>query len=417
MLGAFFSNPLILLGLILMSAALLGDATERLGVPWITGCILAGILLGPGAAGVLTQTELAGFSDFLQASLALIAFNIGLRLTAAKLRAFGSSIGLLTLFQLLAPPAAVFGALTLLGLPWPTAIIAAAVSPATAPTTTYAVVRRRNASGPFVDRALGILAVNDAAAILLFSVVSATVVGGLGAGATAPDTWAASLQAAKSEALSATAGAVLGALYLVMRDILADGRPGWEDRLRATLYGTLFLAVGAAAVFQLSHLLTPLVMGIVVANGAKPEEQAATQAVVGDMEQPLYMVFFVLAGAHLPVGDIVSHPAILAAACAYVTARVAGKYLAVFLGALALRLDDASRRYLGLCFPSQGGAAMGLVLACNSSPAVRALSPDSGRLIGSAVTIVLLGVLLSQMFGPVLIDYAIRRGSTEPVRA
>jgi Kef-type K+ transport system membrane component KefB len=417
MLGSALSNPLILLALILLLAALFGDATERLGVPWITGCILAGILLGPDATGVLTPSELAGFGGFLQASLALIAFNIGSRLTAAKLGALGSSISLLALLQLLAPPAAVLAALTLLGLPWPTSLIVAAVSPATAPTTTYAIVRRRNASGPFVDRALGILAVNDAATILLFSVASATVVSWLGASVSATDGWAISLQAAKGEALSIIGGAALGALYLLMRDVVADGRPGWEDRLRAALYGTLFLAVGVATAFELSHLLTPLVMGVLVANGVKKEEQAATQAVVGDMEQPLYMIFFVLAGAHLPLKDIVSHPAIVAVALAYVLARIVGKYSAVFLGATALRLDDATRKYLGLCFPSQGGASMGLVLACHGSPAVRALSPDAGRMIDTAVTIVLLGVFLSQMFGPLVIDYAIRRGSQAPARA
>ncbi len=405
---AALSHPVVILGLILIFAALSGDAAERLGVPWITGCILAGVILGPDELGLLTHEKLAAFGPFLQASLALIAFNIGCKLTGARLRAFGARIGWLALIQLVAPVLAVMAALSALGLPWPTAVIAAAVSPATAPTTTYAVVRRLNASGPFVDRALGVLAINDAAAILLFSVVSSIAVARLGA--QVDETWAA-LAATRQEALSLVVGVGLGAFYLVLRDVIAGGRPGSEDRLRATLYALLLLAVGASLTFGLSHLLTTLAMGALVANGVGAVEGKASQTSVGDIEQPLYMIFFVLAGAHLPTADLVGHGALVIAAIAYVIARVAGKYVGVFFGAMALRLDQATTRYLGLCFPSQGGAAMGLVLAFNDSPAVHSLSPTSGDLVEMAVSIVLLGVLFSQLFGPMIIDYAIRRGA------
>ncbi len=423
MLGAAISNPLLVLGLVLISAVLLGDASERVGVPWITGCVLAGVLLGPDAIGILTPSSLSVLGGFLQASLALLAFNIGSQLTLGQVRGLGASIVWLALFQLVAPLLAVAAALAMVGLSWPTALIAAAVAPATAPTTTYAIIRRRNASGPFVDRALGVLAVNDAATIVIFSVISATVVAWLGAhGAQAEtshaqishvQTWTALSQAAMSEALSLIAGAALGALYLVARWLIADGRAGWQDRLRAMLYALLLLAVGAALAFGLSHLLTPLAMGVVIANFGRGTEQAATPAAVGDIEQPLFMIFFVLAGAHLPVADVFGHAALVTASIAYVLARVGGKYVAIYLGAAALRLDRGTRRFLGLCFPSQGGAAMGLMLACDGSPAVRALAPEAGGAVKMAVSVVLLGVLISQIFGPIVIDYAVRHGSAE----
>src|SRR3954447_18303939 len=109
--------------------------------------------------------------------------------------------------------------------------------------------------------------------------------------------------------------------------------------------------------------------------------------------------------------------ALALAGFAYVLARLCGKYIAIYLGAVALRLDAGARRYLGLCFPSQGGAAMGLVLACAGLPAVRALPAGASRMVETAVTIVLVGVLLSQMFGPMIIDIAIRRGAQETPRA
>jgi len=104
------------------------------------------------------------------------------------------------------------------------------------------------------------------------------------------------------------------------------------------------------------------------------------------------------------------------AAVVYLLARFAGKYVAVFVTASALRLDAPTRRYLGLCFPSQGALAMGLVLALNGSPAVRELPPTAAGSVEEAVSIILIGVLLSQILGPVLIDFAVRRGS-EATRA
>ena len=97
-----------------------------------------------------------------------------------------------------------------------------------------------------------------------------------------------------------------------------------------------------------------------------------------------------------------------------IASGVAGKWTSVWLTARALGLDRGTRRYLGLCFPSQGGAAMGLVLACAASPAVLALGAGGRAAVDMAENIVLLGVLLSQLFGPMVIDYAVSRGAPAP---
>jgi len=64
--------------------------------------------------------------------------------------------------------------------------------------------------GPFVNRALAILAINDGATILLFSVVSAVTVAWLGAPNSGHETWTALRLAAMQEGLSLLVGALLG---------------------------------------------------------------------------------------------------------------------------------------------------------------------------------------------------------------
>jgi Kef-type K+ transport system membrane component KefB len=169
-MSALLASPLVLLGVILVLGALLGDAAERAKVPWITGYIAAGLSLGPAATGLLQGPALETLGGFTQASLALIAFNIGSQLALARLKSIGRSVILLAAAQLIAPVVLVFIAETMAGLPVAAALIVSAVAPATAPTTTYAVIQRWGASGPFVDRVLGVLAINDAVTILVFSV-------------------------------------------------------------------------------------------------------------------------------------------------------------------------------------------------------------------------------------------------------
>jgi Kef-type K+ transport system membrane component KefB len=111
------ANAFLLLGLILVAAVFLGDAAERVGVPWITGCILGGVLLGPDAFDVLTPGVQSAFGPFLQASLTLIAFSIGSRLTGPKLRALGGGISFLALLQLLAPLFAVLAIIAISSSP------------------------------------------------------------------------------------------------------------------------------------------------------------------------------------------------------------------------------------------------------------------------------------------------------------
>ena len=413
MLEQDLMNPPLLLGVILLLGTLLGAVAERLNAPWIIGSIIAGVLLGPEALGVLSRSALVGLGGFSQASLAVIAFCIGSRLTLERVRKSGVSIALLAIAQLLAPLAVVFGAEALIGMKWQTALIVAAAAAATAPTITYAVIRRRNASGPFVDRVFGILAINDAATILIFSVVSAATVARLGAHGSGTEVRASMEIAALNEANSLLAGGALGCAFLVARSVISDQTPGCDERLRALLYGLLVLAVGAAAVLGLSPLLMPLSMGVVIANGSSEADRATVQGGIADIEEPLYIIFFVLAGAHLPI-DAASNVFILLAAAVYILARFAGKYLAIYLASFPLRLDAPTQKYLGLCFPSQGGLAMGLMLAFAASPTVRTLQPSGLQMVETAISVVLLGVMLSQLFGPLVIDYAVRQAcSTE----
>ncbi|QLH38800.1 MAG: cation:proton antiporter [Defluviicoccus sp.] len=314
---------------------------------------------------------LHALEGFTQVALAVIAFNIGSQLVFSRLKEIGRSIVLLATAQLLAPFFVVLAAESVMGLAFPTALVLAAVAPATAPTTTYSVIRRLNASGPFVDRVLGVLALNDAAAVLIFSVASAAALTLVSADGSAATLTSALVTATTNELVSVVTGLALGVAYLGGRKLIEDGTPGWQARLTAMLLGLLVASIGSAVALGLSHLLVPLSLGAVIANGIDDAERGFLHELIRSFEEPLFIVFFVLAGAHLPL-SAAAHAAILAATAVYLAGRFGGKYAGIFATATTLKLDQPTRRYLGLCFPSQGALAMGLVLAFRSSPAVSA---------------------------------------------
>ena len=410
-IGSLLAHPLAALGLVLLAGAVMGDLAERLRIPWITGCILAGLALGPAGAGLLEGAALGALHDLTRVALAVIAFDIGAELVLARLAASGRAILLLALAQLAVPFALVLAAECALGLGLPAALILAAVAPMTAPTTTFTVIRRRQATGPFVDRVLGILAINDAAAVLVFSVASAAALGMLAGGPAGGGIAEALGAAARVEALSLLLGLGLGGAWLLLRLMLADGRSGWEKRLLAALVGLLALGLGGAIAAGLSHLLVPLGAGVAIANGLPEEERARLRGLLRALEEPLFIVFFVLAGAQLPLGAA-GHAALLAAAASYLLGRMLGKGGAILAVAALLRLDGATRRWLGLCFPAQGGLAMGSVLALKGAAA--SLPAEGAAVLDGVIPIVLVAVLVSQLAGPALIDLAVRRGAAPP---
>lgn len=62
--------------------------------------------------------------------------------------------------------------------------------------------------------------------------------------------------------------------------------------------GLIAASIGGAIALGLSHLLVPLSLGIVIANGIKGAEQVRVHSLTRAFEEPLFIIFFVLAGAH-----------------------------------------------------------------------------------------------------------------------
>ena len=74
--------------LLLAAAAMVGMLFERLGASSIIGCMVAGMLVGPGVFGWISS-EPEKIEHIAEIGVALLLFTIGLEISRSKLRTFG----------------------------------------------------------------------------------------------------------------------------------------------------------------------------------------------------------------------------------------------------------------------------------------------------------------------------------------
>ena len=283
------ASPLLVLAVVILVGVAFGAGARRVGLPAVTGQILAGLVIGRagldlfGAEGLEKLQPLTGFA------LGLIAVTVGAHLNLRRLRNAGRRLFALVLTEATVTPALVYVAMRWLGgVTPPLAALFATVAIATAPGTVIALIKETRAKGVFVKTLVAAVALNNMVCILLFELVRSAVIADGGRDMTA---W---LSAAAAEIGPAVAiGLVLGtAVDLVTRFAL---RPGG---LATAAVITLVLACGLASTLGVSPLLACLFLGIAQTNLTITRDKLI-DSVFSDFEGVILAVFFTLAGMHL----------------------------------------------------------------------------------------------------------------------
>ena len=388
-------------GILLVIGYGLGKLASKVRLPEITGFIIAGIIMGESVSGIIPRHMGEDLKLVTEVALGLIALTIGGEFYAAKLRRLGKAIVIITLVQILATFVAVSLALVLFRLELPFALLMGAIASATAPAATVAIVQSLRAQGKFIDYLYGVVALDDAGAVILFGVTFAVVSGLIG---TVEAHGAALVYHAFAEVfLSVAVGVVVGVLiHLFVRK-----KANPNEVLILTL-GMLFISTAVAIVFNLSPLLTNMAAGTAIIN-LSPRNHRIFRT-LEPFTPPVYALFFVIAGTELQPAVLMQGEILLLGAV-YILARAVGKYGGVFLGASMSGVERPIRNNLGICMLPQAGVAIGLVLVIQASPITRGLPPESLRIVETMVNIILFSVFVNEIVGPPLSKAAIIRGN------
>jgi len=373
---------LLTLGAILF----LGFATDELGrrtrLPRVTLLLVFGLIIGPSATNLLPEISYEWLPLVTEMALLMVGFLLGERLSFTKLKTNSHFVFAISIGATLGTTIIVTFGLTLVGLPVSIAVLLGAIATATAPAATLDVIDQLQIRNKFVDTLVGVVAVDDAWGLILFSFALAIV--GLSQGVEEQNH--VLLHGLWEVGGSLILGVLIGAPMAYLTGRIRSGSPTQIEALALVL-----ICGGLAELLEVSFLLTAIVMGMMVANLAIHHDRPF-HAIEG-IERPFLILFFVLAGASIHLSSLW---AIGLIGLVYMLCRVVGKLLGCYLGASAVHAPDNIKRWMGLALTPQAGVAMGMALiAAERFPEYKELILSI--VIGTTVIFELLGPLASRL--------------------
>lgn len=393
MSGMETHHVLLVLGGLLLCGLVADELGRRTRLPRVTLLIVFGVVVGPSGLDILPEAFHRWYEFLATIALTMVAFLLGGRLSVDALRDHGKEILTISVAVVATTVVVVGSGLLLAGVPFVLALLLAGIATATAPAATQDVVRQAGADGPFTDTLLGVVAIDDAWGLIIFSVLLVI------ANATTGDSSLTILTHGLWEVGGAVAiGLLVGlpAAYLTGR--LKEGEPMQSEAL-----GLVFVCAGLSVWFDVSFLLAGMVAGVTVANLAAHHKRPFHA--VENIEWPFMVLFFVLAGASLDMGGVETIGLI---GVAYIVLRFVSRIIGGWLGASLAGAPDVQRRWMGLALVPQAGVALGMALVAGEQlPAYKDI----------LLTIVVGTTIVFELIGPVLTQIALikaREGRQQP---
>lgn len=409
-------NILLSIAVALFAGLLMTRVIKPLGLPAVTGYLIAGVLIGPYCLGTLgsflgieglgfsTMDYLKQFSVIADVALGFIAFSIGNEFRLKQLKQIGKQATIIAIFQALAATLLVDVALIVLSfilgkdvLPVSVAITLGAVATATAPAATLMVVRQYKAKGKLTDILLPIVALDDAVGLIVFA-VSFGIAKGMISGSV--DVFSIVINPLVEIGVSLLLGAFIGFLLSVAEKYFHSR----SKRLSVSVTAVILTVALSMLKFEIgslhigfSPLLTCMMLGTVFCNFCESSEELMDR--VDRWTTPLFILFFVISGAELELAVFTKITVILVGAV-YILFRSAGKYFGSLVSAKATKCDDNIVKYLGITLLPQAGVALGM------SVTAQQLGTYEGGLVRN---IILFSVLIYELVGPMLTKWALTR--------
>lgn len=395
------------LAVLLIGALVGGRLATFCRIPRVTGYLLAGLLVGPSFAAIFNLPRLVSpfalgeLRIIADVALALILMNIGGQLRTENLRRWKHRIYLFSAGEALSTGLlvglsvfsvnhfvlqTVVAPLTLLQTSTLFAVFTGIIGIATAPAATLMVIREYEADGPVTNALLTLVGLNNLLSAFAFAFATQLLI--------VPD------------------GDLKSLVFQLTMPLILGGAAGffvsvWAQRLELSsehkilLLGSVTTVVAISRYLHLEPLLSCMALGMVLANSS-PRWHRLVKS-LNEIDYPLYVVFFVLAGANLHI-ETLSHIGLLGVA--YVIARTIGKLAGGWLGAKLGKFSRRERTWIGMTLLAQAGMAIGLAATLANS------WPVGGKLIQ---TVVLGSVVIFELIGPLAVRHGLVRAGEVPI--
>lgn len=376
-------NTLLSAGLILLLGFIGARLLKYARLPSVTAFLLVGILIGPHVLNLVTVGIFAASDFFSNLVLGVIAFSLGENFRLEEIKKGMKQVMWISLTAALVTwllvSVAIISYLIIIGQPMYPAIVLGAAASATAPAATVLVIREYRASGALTEMLLKVVAIDDAWCLMLAALAIAF------ANAMRAEVFQMTIVfAGIGEIFGALiVGASFGYLFSFLRRFVKT-----SEEFLVYIFGLILLNVGFSIAIHVSILLSSMMMGIVVINLAR--ENYKFFEVIRTVDAPLYLIFFILAGAHLDFTILYKMGIV---GVLYIIFRVIGKVYGARLGARISKAPKSIENWIGLGLTPQAGVALGIGLVAKST------FPDFGNYI---FTVIAATTVIFELVGPLL---------------
>ncbi|NGX56633.1 MAG: hypothetical protein K1060chlam5_00876 [Candidatus Anoxychlamydiales bacterium] len=404
-------NFLAYAGLLFLISQAFGRIANYFKSPHIIGYLLSGILFGPYVLNLFSKeliyNDLAIITDI---TLSIIAFSIGGSLKIKILKKYDKSILFITIFQAIGAFLFVF-IFSMIFLPFitntneanngfiktflPISLILGSVSIATAPAAILSILHEYKAKkGSFSNVLLGIVSLDDVIALIFYSftlVIAKNLVKG--------ESFAFS-SAFISPLLTILFSLFLGILVgFLIKLIIKFFKP--KDMLLGIVLGSILLTGGIALSFNISPLLSNMVLGFFVQTFISHDKANEAFDVIESIEEPIFGLFFLIAGAFLNISFVFKASILTLIILSF---RFLGKYSGSYYGAYLSNSKKSIKKYIGLSLFPSAGIAIGLILEAEII-----FSPIIPFLSALMVNAVIGQILINELISPYFVRYSLKK--------
>ena len=398
------------LSLAILAGLFMSRVVKPLGLPAVTGYLLAGIVLGPyclgrlGVTGLFESMEsLTGMANIVQSvALGFIAFAIGTEFKMSSLKKTGKQATVVGIVQALVAMLLVDGALIALHfvlgedkLPLSVCITLGAIATATAPAATLMVVKQYKAKGELTNMLLPVVALDDAVGLICFA-VSIGVAQALEGGSVG--IISVLVNPLLEVVLSLLLGSLVGLVFTGVENMFKSN----SKRLCLSItFVILTIALtklhytfANGLKIGFSSLLVCMMLGTVFCNICDSAEELMEKTDKWTM--PIFVLFFVISGAELEF-SIFKDGTVILVGVMYMVFRTLGKYYGAYWSAKLTKCSPSIVKWLGVTLLPQAGVSIGM-----SITAAALLTTG-----GTVRNIVLFAVMIYELVGPMLTKIAL----------
>jgi Kef-type K+ transport system membrane component KefB len=399
-------QELFYVGLIFVLGAFMKWVSYQFKMLNVVGYLILGFVIGPKMLGLVPQSFVDGSHIIINMSLSLIAVLIGANLKYEVLRSVWRQIAVVSISEAVVTFVLIgtvlysmfsffdFGLSTRYRLA--VSLLFGALASATAPATILAVIHELKAKGKFSTFLLGVVAVDNAITLILFSFVLIVAGVNLEITTNALDEYARILPK-----LFITLG--IGAVGAVISEGIDRVFKNYRSIKTTSTLGMIFIVYSVSEYFGFEPLLASLAMGVVLSNISTRSFFLVKREFDFHLKEIIFMLFFTLSAMHLDLGFVASMPLVVAT---YIVFRFIGKVAGVWLGARLSYAGSDVRRYLGVALFPQAGIAIGLALSLQQEAGFGIMAPIM-------LNIIIATTMVHEILGPLLTRYALNKVDQE----